>query len=268
MSNLLRDALNKRFAEHPKILPKTPAQVGTKQHQIETGLANMIWVRISDVPVRVYNKIAVVLDEWVWVGGTQDAPQLAQVLGEIPSRPRSLEDNKSAYRTAKHHKNHEYPNADTVWVQTRQFMPLRITAIGGFNIEIFPHIVNFSGTMVYVEKQVLDLSEYRIFADYATKAKYVLIEILPTGVLNAVEGAEVDFSDLALSDIPTATTGSISDVAIQIWAGQTEIKETRAQSDIKDLRFSGIWHDENKSVDGGSSSSVYLPTQSIDGGNA
>jgi len=241
MNDLLRDALNKRLDEKQTVFTPIPAIVGNDDHIVDVpNRANYIYVKISGVTTQIYNKKAVKLDMSVWVGKTPSEPNFLQVLGEIPSRPRYNEDNTTVYRTAPHRESHTYPNDDWIPVQSRQIMPLRVTAIGGMVIRIYKNIVKTASGFDLFDTQTLDLSDYRSLEDYGVYAKYILLETSGSGIINVVDGTDVSFADLDYGDIPSPTSGAQAIAAVRIWSGQLELVEAKTWSDVKDLRLSGI----------------------------
>ncbi len=240
MNDLLRDALNKRLDKKQSIFMPIPALVGNDAHVINVpNRANYIYVRISGVTTQIYNKKAVSLDMSVWVGKTPSEPNFLQVLGEIPSRPRYNEDNVTTYRNPPHRESHTYPNDDWTPIQSRQIMPLRVTAIGGMVVRIYKNIVKTVDGFDLFDTQTFDLSGYRSLENYGVYAKYILLEISGSGIINVVDGVDISFADLDYSDIPSPTSGAQAIAAVRIWSGQLELVETKIWSDIKDLRFSG-----------------------------
>lgn len=213
-----------------------PAVLGDKNGIVNTGQKNYVYARVGDTVISVFNnRVNSQYGLPVMIGYDPAQPGILQVLstrdvGNI---------SNTQHQVPEHHENHEYPYGnDIVYMQLRQFLPLRLTPLGGFKVAIYRAFVWANGFKVV--NDTLDLLQYRPTQPFA--ACYVLITIDENGNINVTKGNEVDISTLSLSDIPEvpATTKYVIG-AIRLYASQTEIRESGTDTDILDLRYP-IWH--------------------------
>lgn len=137
---------------------------------------------------------------------------------------------------ATHHKTHEWPNPDTIWIRGEQFIPQLVVPAGGFLIEVYPGFVQSGNVWVLVENQTIDMT-----ANIPTSgARMVLVAVDSAGVIHKTNGA-VKGSPFALlpSDIPATPGGQAALCAVRLFVGQTTIRKTETYTDIFDLRFGG-----------------------------
>jgi len=68
---------------------------------------------------------------------------------------------------------------------------------------------------------------------------WALLELLPDGTLNIVDGVDVGFrQNLTRADIPAKTTGALQLYAVALYSSQTRITVSAMWTDLFDLRFS------------------------------
>jgi hypothetical protein len=134
---------------------------------------------------------------------------------------------------------------DPLWVQQRQYMPLRTGQYSGMTIEIYPGIVDVgAGVAKIIPFTLLSLSAY--VPVNAGNAALVLITIDTDGTIVATKSSEfilanMTSNDLMLANIPPAPAGSCyRSAAVRVYTGQTAVQESRTNTDIIDLRGSNV----------------------------
>jgi len=213
-----------------------PAVLGDKNGIVNTGQKNYVYARAGDTVISVFNnRVNAQYGLPVMIGYDPAQPGILQVLstrdvGNI---------GNTQHQVPGHHENHEYPyGSDIVYMQLRQFLPLRLTPLGGFKVAIYRAVVWANGFKVV--NDTLDLLQYRPTQPFA--ACYVLITVSNDGNINVTKGNEVNISELSLSNIPQIPpTAKYVVGAIRLYASQTEIRESGTDTDIVDLRYP-IWH--------------------------
>jgi len=97
----------------------------------------------------------------VTVGYDPISPGVLQILGirETLSIPGLL--GNWAYWIANHHKNHEFPGPDTVWIQGEQFLPNSAIPISSWVVRVYFSTFRGSGKWVGTGYQDVDLSDYQ-----------------------------------------------------------------------------------------------------------
>ena len=129
---------------------------------------------------------------------------------------------------------------DPLFVELRQWLPLRITPTGGMKFIVHNQVI-WTGTtwMVFGGSTETDLTS--LIPATAGKCLMVLISINILGEIVATAGTEVDIADLAVTDIPDAPEGTVYVLgAIRLYNGQVAIQEARTNTDVVDLRFPQI----------------------------
>ena len=213
-----------------------PGILGDKTGIVNTDRKNYVYARVGNAIISVFNnRVNAQYGLPVMIGYDPAQPGLLQVLSV---RDINVGGN-TQYQVPAHHENHEYPHGnDIVYMQLRQFLPLRITPLGGFKVAIYRAIV--WGNSFKVVNDTLDLFQYCPVQPF--KACYVLITISNDGSIDVTKGNEVDISTLSLSNIPQIpSTAKYVIGAIRLYSSQTEIKESGTDTDIVDLRYP-IWH--------------------------
>lgn len=243
--NKLANALKKVLDKKQDAQSVYSAILGDGENNVAvSGQPNHVYYRVGGEIGIAYNDVVPAEnDRMVWIGTDAIKPHKARVLGAVSSRRRYGEDDRTITFVPNHARQHQYPNADTVYIHTRQIMPLRVTPISDFELRIYKGFVNVGGVYYAVNSQDIDLTDYQITdADTGSRAKWLLIEAVAgsgSATINIVEGDEVDFEDLPVTDLPLPSSNlSVELAVIRIWSGQTAIEESRTQTDIIDLRFS------------------------------
>jgi len=213
---------------------RQPATLGNYSRVVAVpNTESMVYVRLENGQVvEVFNNVAPNIPDWkVYVGKDKSQPFLFRVL-EV----------RWVYNVVQtiayvlfHHKQHEYPNPDTVWIQRDQFMPLLVLPAGGFTVRLFGDMVPTFPNPIHVPNEaILDLSTYI----NSTGANYVLMEIDMAGVINYIVGD--DYGDIATlrltAPFPPLTEGNIPVATIEFFAGQTAIRRDSTERNIIDMR--------------------------------
>lgn len=233
-----REQIEKILNKKQSVSNAIPAQLGDGDNNVVvSGMNNYVYYRIGDrVGIAYNNVIGAENDQWVWIASDPEEPQKMRVLSKLSSRS-GYGDGDQNYHIGKHADQHRYPNNDTVYVEARQLMPLRITPLGGFLVNVNRGIVKLADGYHVIDSETLDLSGYQIYADAGAKAKWLTIEVDSSASLAVVEGTEVNLDALAESNIPDPSNGGVDIGAVRIYSGQTDIVEARTQTDIFDPRF-------------------------------
>lgn len=235
-------------------IEKQPADMGNWSGVVEVpDTQNMVFVRLANGQViQAFNSVAPNIYNWkVFVGRDKSQPWLVKVI-EV----------RWIYNLADtiayvlfHHKQHEYPAPDTVWVRRDQFMPLLVLPAGGFTVNIYGDVI-YSFGMDYpiriADQENVDLSSYAVTAG----ARYVLLEITSAGVLNYVVGTT--YGSLAIlytQPLPVPSPNAFPVCAFIFYETQTALRRDSVERTIIDLRMftsntgsdvSEQWHDSTE----------------------
>lgn len=215
-------------------IDKQPADMGNYSGVVSVpGTSNMVYVRLSNGQViQALNTVAPNIYNWkVFVGRDKSQPWIIKVT-EV----------RWVYNLAStvayilfHHKQHEYPSPDTIWIRRDQFTPLLILPAGGLSLRLFGDTIYKYGMSnpIAIPTQDIDTSPYVVTAG----AKYVTFEILMDGTFNFIEGSTFDSLDLLYAQpIPSPTDGSFPVCCFIMYEGQTEHRRDDTQRTIIDLR--------------------------------
>jgi hypothetical protein len=239
-SDKLRDILTKKLDEKQTALPSYIGQLGDGNNNVVvSGRPNYVYVRVSGRVGEVFNnRVSPDNDRYVWLGYDATEPEKEQVLDVVTGRRRYGEDDDDVYPTAINLGGFTWPNDNTIYMQLRQFMPLRVAMTDpiSFGVSLYRGILNVGGVYLVVDTQDIDLITYEVLAE-AAQAKYVLIEVSSTGTVNVVDGTETDLDSLTLSDIPSPSDGAVPLAAVRLYSGQSTVIETKTSTDIVDLRL-------------------------------
>jgi hypothetical protein len=212
------------------------------------GRTNYVYVRIGDTVTEVFNiRVAPNHGQRVMCGYDPLDPSIFQVLSLQGATVESsgLPLGGSGYAPASRYRwMADGGGEDPLFVELRQFMPVRMGPGSGVTVDIYPGFVHLtSGSWVQVEATSFDLStEVPTTAD---KAVLVLVYIDGDGDPAFLTGSEVDYADLVLSDLPEPPAAAEYVLgAVRLVTGQTGIREGRSNTDIVDLRFP-MFHKHN-----------------------
>lgn len=289
MRNELRDIIQDSQAAKADALPTYYGYMGNPAGEV--AVANQpgyVWVTLTDGMItKAYNSfMPEVLNMPVTIGydPRQRNANLLRIL-DVRLIPRTYQ-NVEQYRTNAHHASHEWFNpdggTDVVYVQLRQFMPLRPAPIGTYDyntgVATYPFFVQIDRDFQYcggawrvVGGSAVDLSGY-VPASGANLEKMVLISISgSTGGLQVTSGSAVAKGTITGSyvPIPTTPTGHSPICAVRLYSDQILIVENQIGTDIIDLRWdiflqnsvSLIAHNNTSGLQGGGGNEYYHLTQ-------
>jgi hypothetical protein len=180
---------------------------------------------------------------------SSDMPNTLQVLS-VKDGYYGLLDNPATGATW-HHKQHEWPYSDTVYVAGEQLTPSLYKPVAGtLTVDIYPGTYKItSGYKHYTQITNVDLGD--TVGDVTnTHASICVIVVDSDGDFQVRPGALVDDQDspylsaymmLTDSDIPTLTAGDNPICAVKIFHDQTQLHCDGQQNDFIDLRFGEIY---------------------------
>lgn len=232
-----RRAVQQKLSAKQDNLVGIPAVTGNLAGVVAVpGRTGWIYTRVGDQVVEVFNnRVASVADIPVTIGIEPYAPDLLQVLS-LRSSGATSGNAARALSVPSHHTKHEWPNEDTVFVDLRQLMPLRVSPAGEYKIYVHRAVVAIGDTILKVEPtDTVDL--YNLVPTTPDYACYVLITLDTSGEVIATGGTAVDIDDLDLSDIPARPAGHRRLAAVRLYYGQSAIVEAISTNDIVDLRW-------------------------------
>ena len=217
-------------------LEKQPADMGNYSGVVEVpNTESMVYVRLSNGQVvQVFNDLAPNIYNWkVYIGRDKSQPTLLKI---IEVRWVYNISQTVAY-VLFHHKQHEYPAPDTVWVRRDQFMPLLVLPIGGLHVALFGDVIYSFGMSNPV--RVADVADIDLSSHAITEgAKYVLLEVDSTGTLNYITGPTYDSLDILYTQsIPEPSANSFPICAFIFHEDQTELRRDSDTRTIIDLRM-------------------------------
>lgn len=175
----------------------------------------------------------------VMVGYSQDQPTLLQVLAV---RAGGMDLALGGNQLGSHHQQHEWPQADTVFISTRQLLPLRLIIEPPWGVTVYPGHVWIGNTLYEISAPETSYDLAGLVPTTTGKARLIWFTINSSGALAEVDGSEVDQADLTPSALPTfpADTWFILG-AVRLFTGQTTLTEAVSGTDVLDLRFP-LWH--------------------------
>jgi hypothetical protein len=217
-------------------LDKQPAWLGNYARVVEVPNKNgMVYVRMqSGQVIEVLNHVTPNIYNWaVYVGRDKTQPHILKVL-----ETRWVHNLKNTLNYILfHHKQHEFPAPDTVFVYRDQFMPLLVYPNGDMTVRLFGDMIYSIGMSnpIRVPDQDIDLSGNVP----SSGARYVLIELDSSGEVNLVNGTSKASREILEIEgaIPPPTSGSTPLCAIICYLGQTVIRRDAGRRDIVDLRM-------------------------------
>ena len=194
---------------------------------------DMVYVIVPGLGVReVKNtKVANIPGTPVKIGYDPLEPNIFQVL-DTASYPQTYNAPQYTNSVGTHGSTHNWAGNDTVWVEKRQLMPLRITPIGAMSVFLSRDILWNTNQWVEYSGQTLDLTS----AIPSTGSRYALIYGSLGGGYGILTGTTRDLLTMDISDIPYPLEGSIPLAAIRLYGGQTGVAEGLSDTDIIDVR--------------------------------
>jgi hypothetical protein len=217
---------------------------------IVPGKPNYVYVTLSDgMCAQAYNTVVPSIAHLPVVCGydiKQKRSDLFRIL-DIRNVPRNGT-TESAFYVDKHHTSHEWLNGDIgggtdlVYVQLRQFMPLRPSPVSPYSINIGRDIQWINGSWQVVGAQTFDLSTYIPAATSGSGSianeRFTVLSMSPTsGSITITSGSVNVLGTSGMTAIPAAPAGDYPICAVRLFTGQTGIYETRVRNDLIDLRW-------------------------------
>jgi hypothetical protein len=272
MKDELRDLVKKTF-DGKVDTPKTfKGYLGNGYNAVVVpGQSDYVYVTLLDGSVTTaYNVVApIVLNLPVIIGYdiNQSSSKLLKVLSirDIP-RVTNYGEPISLIKVPNHHESHEWLNrngaTDIVYIELRQFMPLRPEPVDPMSVQINRGMLNIGGLWKYIDTQTISVADYvPVFSmsgssgyymppasGSAIQAKFVLISIDSTsGSAVVTDGATMSIWDLRSTDIPATPVGNFPICAVRLYYYQSKIVEASTQTDIIDLRW-GMFTDGQSST--------------------
>lgn len=205
------------------------------------GKPGYVWVRIHGRPSEVLCSVPVKNDLPVICGRDVNQPGSAYQVLRARYLSYSEEEIIPAIITSNRFRWF-FPGGgqDPLYVELRQFMPLRPTTNPGQMLVTIERGWFWSGTnFVYSEQDNVDLTSLNTWTPPNNMA-WVLITLSTTGVVIATKGTAVPALDLPTTPFPAPPAGTaVVLAAVRMYEGMTAVNETRTNTDLIDLRFSG-----------------------------
>lgn len=166
-----------------------------------------------------------------------DLPNTLQVLSSWDVYAGSTSSNTSN-AIGYHKEQHEWPNADTVYIWNEQIMEKLALPGVGLTVQIYPGRYYTSAGWVEVNTiTVVDLSALSP-ALAAGECRYAMIVVDSAGAFAVRVGAVVTgWENLTVADIPALIAGDTANCAVKMFYGQTVFRKDGYNNDFVDLRF-------------------------------
>lgn len=250
----------KKFQHRPSVQIGT---LGNTSGVVDVpGKPNYVYVTIpGSGTLVVYNeRVAAVPGQPVELGRDPLEPDQYQVVNvhrypQVNSTPSSA---PVGLGVTKHASTHNWSGTDPVYIEKRQLMPLRATAIGDMNVFVTRETAYYDGGWQFVSGTNLDMSAYVP----ATGSLYALIykdtderiKVNPSGTLR-------DALTLTLGDAPQPYPGTVPLALVRLYGGQTGAFDNPSATDIVDVRqlFSPVSLIQGTVITGSVSANVHIP---------
>lgn len=218
-----------------------PGTLGNELGIVETEQPGIVNVSLLTEVLQCYAEPAIPRTPGlpVMVGYSLEQPTLLQVLA---IRAGGLDLALGGNQLGSHHAQHEWPNADTVYIAPRQMLPLRLTIIPPWEVTIWPGHVWVGSSLYEISAPEDPFNLQALVPTTAGKARLIWFTINSSGAIAQVDGTEVDQADLTTAALPTFPPETWFILgAVRLFTGQTTISEAISGTDVVDLRFP-IWH--------------------------
>ena len=233
MNQTLRHLFRKTLAQKQDTQNYIPAILGNGSGVVAIpNTVNRVYVRVGDSVQDVVNNGAVpeINDYPVWIGITPMQPDIKQVLGLRSGALFSSADAPDLNAVAHHAASHRWLGSgvnggtDPVFIELRQFLPLRVSAVGGLKINVYPGLLYIAGTLVQVSTPAaIDLTNYVPHPSGGkANGKFVLVYVDNTGAVAIADGALADVTALTAADIPAVPTGGTQLAAVRLYTWQKQ----------------------------------------------
>ena len=222
-----------------------PGTLGTSDGTIDVpGRAKMSYVTLVDGSIVE-----------AWRGNIPPIPDLPVIVGQERPKARlkilrynDVFPSPPAFpEVGEHAETHRYLSPtggyDPLYVELRQFMPLRVEAAGGYSINVYSGIVRLDGE--WLQYTGTGATPIDLTASIPTSgARWVLVSIYNNAGMATIattNGTQRALNLLTVADIPTTPDDHRPLAAVRLYLGQLAITESRQTQDILDLRMdSGI----------------------------
>jgi hypothetical protein len=257
--NILRETIQdtlKAKADNPKTVT---GFLGDSHGVVSVpGKVNYVYVTLADGMVaEAYNTTTASIYHLPVICGVSSIQKRANVLEVLTVRniPRPGKTDE-AYQTDAHHASHEWMSingsTDVIYVQLRQYMPLRPQPVAPYFVYIGRGMQSIGGIWASVGDVTLDLSSYvptysgsyvsgSGFGPYTLDTtiydRFVTISLSSTtGSMVITSGSIIVSGSMTMNHIPAAPDGNYPICAVRLYTGQQLIRETREAIDLIDLR--------------------------------
>lgn len=215
---------------------------------------NFVWVTMSDGMVtQAYNSTVPPILNLPVVCGYDPRQKKGKLLCVLTVRniDRVTQASTTQPLLTKHHASHEYLNTndgtDVVWVELRQFVPLRPSIVAPYGIKIKRAVLQINGTWKQVGGVTVSLNNYipttqnPNLSGSQILSRYTVVSIDKVSGSPVVTGGSlVPLPTLALTDIPAYPEGNYPVCAVRMYHYQTQFYEAATMTDLIDLRFSAM----------------------------
>lgn len=230
----LKDALRKAVARITATKSWPAIIIGEGSHPTRS------LVQLSNgVEMEVLNTATMALaGQHVRIGYSPTNPGEMQVLGIIGSASILNRLYLYNYTIGSHHKNHEAPNPDMVYVYGMAFLPDGVMPYRGLSVIVHGEVAWDGSDWKTPARRVVNLSTHVPGAG----CRYVLLEADGEDVIVTDGSIVASTSLLTLDKLPRPTAGRKPLAGVALQAGQTDIMQdvrVGKRNDILDLRWTG-----------------------------
>ena len=246
----IRNVVSKRLDSYQtkiKSLQGVIGNLGTGEISVpnQTG---MIYVTLKTgiLVVALNTRVPNIFGREVAVGfDPNDLPKILRVLWAREINNLGFDDVSRG--VAYHHKQHEWPYPDTVYVWGEQFLDrLFVPVAGTLTVAIYPGTYPVTaGYKQFTVATVVDLTT-SVGALTTDQAAYSVIVVDASGSFQVRDGTPIGpqvspplsaYMMLADSDLPALTAGDTAICAVKIYYGQLEFYCNGQRNDFVDMRF-------------------------------
>jgi len=205
-------------------LDKQIVWLGDYAQDVLTDVPGVLYARqINAKVIQVYNHTAMVpatFDLQVLIGRSKTLPSTWQIIAIRETYDTPAGGGQLAY----HHTQHEYPSADTVWIDRKQIIPLTVLVYDSANfiVRVYGAVIHTASGVRQVSTQLVDLSSYVV----TVGAKFITIESDDEGVLTVHEGTAFDAPEIGTyADIPVPAAGKYLIAYVLLYDGQAVLSD-------------------------------------------
>jgi hypothetical protein len=254
----IRDAVKKRFDIKRDKTTIILGELGDSYGAVNDPSApGYVYVTVYDTILSVFanQTIPRVVGLPVLIGYSDNQPDMLQVL-EV-----RVKNGNSAYAgnlLGNHHQQHEWPNTDTVYVNMRQILPLRLIIVPPYSITIYPGFIWIGGHLVFIDAPASPIDLTNDLPLEEGKARFIWFTINPLGAIVKTVGDIVDQATLAINTLPALPpTAEYVLGGVRLFGGQHFISEALSGTDIFDARLPYFHRHADESNFSSASSKLY-----------